>query len=111
MNDEPDDQNIGREIGRRIVEARREFGMSQKELADLVHVSERSMQAYESGEVIPYRKLADLASVLNRPAAWILHGEKASDPVGELALLQEISGRLERIYNLLESKYGQAVPA
>ena len=64
------------EIGMRIAEARREAGgMSQRELADLIGVSERSVQAYEQGEVIPWRYVATLESVLGRPTAWILHGE------------------------------------
>ena len=92
------------EIGRRIIEARRELGMSQQELADLVHVSVRSMQAYESGEVVPYRKLSDLASVLDKSAAWILHGNKASDPVGETMALREIADKLDRIAVALESR-------
>lgn len=65
-----------KEIGARIVQARKEMGgMRQEELAELIHVSTRSMQAYESGEVVPYRKLKDLERVLGRSMSWILHGE------------------------------------
>lgn len=101
------DKTAAREIGKRIIAARKEFEpgpISQQELADLIHVSQRSMQAYEAGEVIPYRKLKDIAAVLNKPAAWILHGERASDPVGELAVLQDISVKMDRIISLFESR-------
>lgn len=93
-----EDETYAREVGRRIVDARREMAMSQIELAELVHVSERSMQAYESGQVIPYRKLKDLAGVLNRPMSWILHGDAAQPSTGELApTLEKIAGLLEEI--------------
>lgn len=65
------------EIGERITEARRENGMTQRELADLLGLSERSVAAYEIGEVIPYRYVKDLERALGRPAAWFLHGEDA----------------------------------
>lgn len=65
-------------IGARVIQARKELGgMRQEELADLLKVSIRSMQAYESGEVVPYRKMKDLERVLGRSMAWILHGDEA----------------------------------
>lgn len=75
----PNEANAkGVEIGNRIVQARREAGgMTQAELAALLHVSPRSVQAYEAGEVIPYRQLRDLERALGKPAAWFLHGEAA----------------------------------
>lgn len=64
------------EIGLRIAQGRMEQGrMSQRELADLIGVSERSVQAYEAGEVIPYRYMKVLETALDKPMAWILHGE------------------------------------
>lgn len=85
MAEESDEYS--RQVGQRIVEARKEFptGMiSQRELAELVQVSERSMQAYEAGEVIPYRKMKELSEVLNRPISWILHGDDVAQDSGEL---------------------------
>jgi transcriptional regulator with XRE-family HTH domain len=81
------------EIGARISEARHENGMTQRELADLLKLSERSVAAYETGEVIPYRYLKDLERSLGRPAAWFLHGEDAI--VGRDEQLSEILTRLD----------------
>ena len=70
------------EVGRRIAQARKEVngrGMTQRELADLLGVSERSVAAYETGEVIPYRFMKDLERVLDRPVAWFLHGAEVVD--------------------------------
>lgn len=73
--------NVGekeRAIGQRIAQARVEAGgMAQRELADLLGVSERSVQAYEAGEVVPYRYFKELERILGRPMAWLLHGEDA----------------------------------
>lgn len=98
-------EDYAREVGQRIIAARREFGMSQKELAELVQVSERSMQSYESGQVVPYRKLKDLAMVLNVSTSWILHGEAAKESAGDLApILERISEQLDRIVEALTAK-------
>jgi transcriptional regulator with XRE-family HTH domain len=68
------------EVAKRIATARKEAeGMTQRELADLLGVTERSVAAYESGEVIPYRFMRDLEKFLNRPAGWFLHGDQAVD--------------------------------
>lgn len=51
--------------------------MTQDELAALLKVAPRTMQAYEQGEIVPYKYLRDLERILNRPAAWFLHGDEA----------------------------------
>jgi transcriptional regulator with XRE-family HTH domain len=92
---EADQDGRARQIGRRIIQARQELGgVTQEELAELVGVSVRSMQAYESGEVIPYRKLRQLAEALGRTPAWLLHGEDAPENH-----LQAIHGVLVEIRN------------
>lgn len=90
----------GRQIGSRIAEARHEAGgMAQRELGDLCGVTERSVQAWEAGEVIPYRYLRELESALGRPAAWFLHGPEAV--VGHDEAQREILERLDRIEKAL----------
>ena len=85
-------------IGERLIAARKEHGMSQQEVADLIHVSSRSMQAYESDDVIPYRYLRELSEVLEVPMGWILHGEDAPEETGELKpILLDILKELQKI--------------
>ena len=87
-------------IGARIREARLESGgMKQRELADLLGVSERSVVAYESGEVIPYRFMRDLERALGKSAAWILHGEEAVQ--NETELISEIRNLRREIAELV----------
>lgn len=90
------------EIGERIIQARKELGMKQVELAELIHVAERTMQAYESGEVVPWRKLRDLERILDRPIAWFLHGDAGHDDLRETnvernELLTELVGLCRQI--------------
>ncbi len=90
-------------VGGRIVAARLEAGMKQRELADLIHVSERSMQAYESDEVVPYLKIMELSEMLNKTPAWLLHGEEALQTPQEniKPLLTEIRDLLKKQLDLM----------
>lgn len=83
-----------KEIGGRIALARKEAdGMTQRELADLLGVTERSVAAYEAGDVIPYRFMRQLEQLLNRPQAWLLYGDTAAG--GDEALRKVLEGQQE----------------
>jgi len=87
-------------IGRRIARARKERGLTQEELAALIGVSPRSIQGYEAGSVVPYRRLARLAAVCNRDIGWLLEGETSSDHELVERLLfavEELSAEAKRI--------------
>lgn len=85
-------------LGERLIATRKEQGMSQQEVADLIHVSSRSMQAYESDDVVPYRYLRELSEVLEKPMGWILHGDEAPEETGELKpILLDILKELQKI--------------
>ena len=90
-------------VGQRLIAARKEMGMKQAEVAELIHVSERTMHAYESDEVVPFRKLKELSELLGRPMSWILHGDKAEQTPGDLGpQLNEILGVLREIRDNLK---------
>jgi transcriptional regulator with XRE-family HTH domain len=92
-------------IGWRIARARKERGLTQEELAELIGVSPRSIQGYEAGKVVPYRRLAQLAEVTNRELGWILQGDPAepatvADPVvleRLVTAVEEVSAEARRI--------------
>jgi PAS domain S-box-containing protein len=71
----PDQSRTSAEIGNRIAQARKEAGLTQQELAERLLVTRRSVQGYESGAVVPYRRLNTLAEALGRSAAWFLSGD------------------------------------
>lgn len=81
------------EVGDRIVRARKETGLTQVELAELTGASQRAMQGYENGERIPYRLMPDIARVVNKPMAWLLHGDRAM--VGTDEQLARIEQKLD----------------
>ena len=93
------EDSYAREVGRRITQARRELGLRQVDLARKMKVSQRSAQAWETGEVIPYRRMKALARVLRKEPEWILHG----DEVVEETRLAHIEGQLDELTRLLRA--------
>lgn len=101
------DTEYAAEVGARIVLARKEKALTQVELAELVGVSQRSMQAYENGEVIPYRKMRDIANVLERPVEFLLYGEGLfTAPDERLESIERSLDRLIAAVDRLSKKLG-----
>jgi transcriptional regulator with XRE-family HTH domain len=74
MNENTTDEVVddrARAIGERIRQARNELGVTQKELADLVHVTSRAVTDWETGKVTPWARMSDLAAILEKPAPWL----------------------------------------
>src|SRR3954469_21285941 len=75
----PKDPGASDAIGRRVAEGRQAAGLTQRELAELLGIKERSVQAWEQGETSPYRRLSELTRLLNRSEHWILYGPHPLD--------------------------------
>ena len=87
-------------VGGRVRSARLESdGMTQRELADMVGVTERSIAAVERGEWIPYRHMSKLERIFERPTAWFLYGDNHVEMDPNLARLE---AKLDKIIELLE---------
>lgn len=100
------DQELQAEICARIKQAREEAGFTQPEMADLLEMSARGYQNYESIRV-PFRKLARIADLTGVSQRWLIHGdpEETTPPatitrleaqVADLKELQEEVLRLVR---------------
>jgi transcriptional regulator with XRE-family HTH domain len=94
-------------IGRRIAQARREAGLTQEELGQLIGVTTRSVQGYEAGNVVPFRHLGKLESATGKTRGWLLYGEDDGGSVGEVAttlaaLVAQIAEDAERIARAAE---------
>jgi transcriptional regulator with XRE-family HTH domain len=111
-------QFAAREIGARIALARKERGLSQEELADMVAgFSKRSLQDYEAGVTIPYKHLNELGRLLKKPEEWFLYGDDEQEDAGgssderlrEIVReeLREIRAVLERIEGDRPSSNGE----
>lgn len=102
------DKEKGKEIGARIAQARLEAGgMTQRELGELVkpRLSERSIQAYEQGEVIPFRQLGEFERILGKPIIWFLEGPAALE--AREKGVADLGARLAKV----EKKLGQVLVA
>lgn len=68
-------------IGKLIAQLRKEQGMTQKELADLLYLSDRTISKWERGAGIPDVSVwRDLAEVLNTTVPALMQGEKIINP-------------------------------
>ncbi len=93
-----------KEVGRRIAQARKETeGMTQRELGDLVGVTERSVAEWEAGGVIPYRHMRRLEEILSKPASWLLYGDDGQ-PAGLQQQLSEIHTMLDEVLKRLDGR-------
>lgn len=90
-------------IGARIAQARREAGgMTQEALAELLGLTPRSIQAYEAGDVIPYKYFKRLEEIFDRPLEWFLRGEETAEN-GERSLAEiqeELATEVARLRKL-----------
>jgi transcriptional regulator with XRE-family HTH domain len=95
LSTEPDPKAVGR----RIALARKEAGgMTQRDLADRLQISKRSVAAYEAGAVLPLRHLGKIETAVSKPKAWLLYGDEALPK----AILEKLEGMLDSIMESLD---------
>jgi len=69
--------NEGMKLGEKIRKLRERKGLSQKELADLVGITQQAIASWESGKKKPrYDKLQRLAEIFKVPISYFLEEEK-----------------------------------
>lgn len=88
------DEARRRDIGERLAEARMQAGMKQRELAELMGVSERTIHAHESGEVSQFVRLKDYSRFLGRPVAWFAYGQEGEPSDVQLSQLRELTAQV-----------------
>lgn len=103
----------------RIAQARREAGVTQQDMADLLDITMRAYQTYES-ERIPWRRLNQIAEATGKSKAWLLHGKEeqpSPDVVSQtaelLAAIHELTAQVSRLADLSgnDSEGGAAADA
>lgn len=90
-------------VCQRIATARREAGITQEDMADMLDLSTRGYQAYEADRV-PFRRLDQIAEITGVTKAWLLHGEDV--PPASVDLLAEMREVKELLRELLEERRG-----
>lgn len=86
--------NFNKNIGNKIVLARKANDLSQRELAKKLDVSQQVLSGYECGRTsISLKSFVDLCEALNAPLSWFISSVKQyGDIIGsdEIELLREL---------------------
>lgn len=95
MNNE---NNQNKQIGLRIRTARKEKGLNQTELANLLDKSLRTIQKYESGEIeVSIATINAIAKVLDCPSTYLIGYESERKPLSNLADVLQFFFQLDMI--------------
>ena len=98
-----------KEVGQRLARARQDAGMTQKELGNLVGVTQRSVANWESGRVVPYRHLPVIEAAVGRPAASLLYSDDGTRRSGVLGHRNGARDFLEGLERLVELRYQEMI--
>jgi transcriptional regulator with XRE-family HTH domain len=86
-------------IGARILEARRESGLTQRELADKLGITARSVQNYEAGKIVPWRHLSHIETITRKRPGWLLRDD---DGAGALdTTISQLLSAMQQHHDLL----------
>jgi transcriptional regulator with XRE-family HTH domain len=95
-------------ISRRLAQARKQAGLTQRELGDAMQLHFRSVQNYESwkDDRIPFARLDEWAKVTGTSKEWLLHGEQPLLTSAERLdaiedELRRLTGEMEKVSELL----------
>jgi len=91
-------------IGNKIRIARKSIGMSQKDLARVLRISDKAISSYEVGRISPsVTVLKKISTVVHKPLSYF--DDKASLTREELyKKLQEIESELKEVKNMLKKQ-------
>lgn len=90
------------EVGARIKRGRLGLGLDQKDLAQIVGVTEKTVSNWEIGHYSPHRSIGAISAALNVSESWLWHGTaEAPDQDHVVMLLEEHSRLLRQILDEL----------
>lgn len=90
-------------IGKFIVECRKEKGLTQEQLAEMLGTSSKSVSRWENGKTMPdYTIIEDLTKIFDISANEFFYGERIS--IGELEKVSE-----ENLRRMFRDRYGKAI--
>lgn len=90
-------------IGKFIVECRKEKGLTQEQLAEMLGTSSKSVSRWENGKTTPdYTIIEDLTKIFDISANEFFYGERIS--IDELEKVSE-----ENLRRMFRDRYGKAI--
>lgn len=96
--------NQSKTLGRAIREARRDIGLSQKELAEQLRVSDKTISSYEVDRATPgFDTLKAMSRIVNKPLSYF-DVDTTSDDIDLQIKLSTIERELLEIKKLLMKK-------
>jgi transcriptional regulator with XRE-family HTH domain len=86
-------------ITQRVAAKREQSGLTQHEVAELMNVTPRTIQYWESqtNPIVAFDRLDELAQVIGTTKFWLLHGAELPGSAEDAASLAEILRRLGEI--------------
>src|SRR5215467_11981224 len=97
-----DDAAMRERVGARIAQARKAQGLTQRDFAELLGVTVRSLQHYEAGTIVPYRHFPRMELVTKKRPGWFLQGQH--EGYASAAALTALRDQLTTHLELLESR-------
>lgn len=97
-----EDQEVRREIGKRLKEARKAAKLSQEEVAASLKVKRQAVSSWESGETMPEaQKWYRLGIVYGVSLDWLVYGIRTK-PITRAPILEKILTA-----DAVESRFGE----
>lgn len=92
-------------LGTAIRKARKEVGLSQKEFADQLHVSDKTVSSYEVGRATPgFETLKKMSRLMNKPLAYFDVDNSGTEDLDLQIKLSTIERELLEIRKLLQKR-------
>ena len=96
--------------GRFIADLRKEKNLTQRQLADLLHVSDKAVSRWETGRGFPdVSSLEDIASVLDTSTAEILRGERIEHTMDAEEVKELTRNSFTLVQELLQRRTVQSI--
>lgn len=91
-------------LGQKIRYARRSLGMSQKELGEMLHLSDKAVSAYEVGRAVPpIETLKDISKFTSKPMSYFINeSTKTEQTIAEK--IASIEEELRQIKEMLSNQ-------
>ena len=97
-------------VGKKIAQARKEAGVTQRTLADHLGITETMLSSIERGLYSPYKYLDSIGELVHKDREWFLGSEEVSS-ADVLPLLQEMMAKMDQILVFIsEGKTEKFVP-